>query len=464
MRNFFKFKEKGTNLSTEILGGLITFISMCYILPVNTSILSDMGMSASGVFIATALCSGIITIFMGLFANYPVVLSAGMGLNAFLTYTVSKALGYSWQECMILLTITGIIFFIMSLTPIRKKILESIPKDLKSIISAGLGGFIALVGLKGSGIITSNASTYVALGSLSDPSVIISIVAIFLAFFLYNLKTKHQMINRMAIPIAVVFAALTGLTINAISGFTNASLPSFSNSWGVNGFQDVFLYGIFSSDASINKDILGLAIDVISKPQTYAIIFSLIFVNLFDTTATLLAVNRKIPLFTKEGKISSNRTIMVDATGALICGPLGTSTVTSFVESTVGAEIGAKTGFASVVSGTLFLIAGFAFPLFSIFTASCVTAPALVCVGAMIFTGNLGEINWKDIPTAFAAFVTVLMVILTYSLTSGIGFGLIAYALMMIASKRAKEVNWVLYVIACFFLVSFTINEVVKFI
>lgn len=464
MRDFFKLKERKTSVLTEILGGLITFIAMCYILPVNTTILSSMGMSSNGVFIATALCSGIITIFMGLFANYPVALSAGMGLNAFLTYTVSQSLGYSWQECMVLLTITGIIFFVMSITPVRKKILESIPRDLKNIISAGLGGFIALVGLKGSGIIVANGSTYVTLGDLSNPSVLIALLAIFIAFTLFILKTKHKMINNMAIPIAVCFAAAAGLIVNAIGGFADNSLPSISGNFGIDGFQDVFLYGIFSSDASINKDILGLTMDVIAKPQTYAIIFSLIFVNLFDTTATLLAINHKIPMFDKNGKMFSNRTIMVDATGALVCGPLGTSTVTSFVESTVGAELGAKTGLASVVTGLLFIIAGFAFPIFSIFTSSCVTAPALVCVGGIIFTSNLGEIDWKDVPTSFAAFVTVLMVILTYSLTNGIGFGLIAYVLMMLASKRGKEINWVLYLISAFFVLSFTVNELVKFI
>jgi AGZA family xanthine/uracil permease-like MFS transporter len=413
---------------------------------------------------ATALVSGIVTLIMAIVANCPVALSAGMGLNAYLAYTVCGALHYTWQEGMILLTVTGILFFIFSLTPVRRKIIDAFPMDLKAIISAGLGAFIAFVGLKGAGIVTKDDSTFVTLGSLSDPAVILSIVGILIVLALMNIKTKKGLLSSLAVPIGMLFVALLGYIIR-LAGVNNANLPyaDFTQGWGWQSFgnyANVFAYGLFGS--SSGQDFWGMVGGVFSNPASYAVIFSLIFVNMFDTSATLMAIGRDTDIFGADGKMKDNKVIMADATGALICAPLGTATVTSFVESTIGVKLGARTGLASIVTGGLFLLAAFIYPVFQLFTYSCVSCAALVAVGAMIFAGNLKTIKWIDPAIGFSAFITILMIVLTYSLTNGIGFGLLAYCVIMLASKRGKEINWILYVVASFYLVSFAVNEIVK--
>lgn len=464
---FFKIGERKSKISIELLAGCVTFLAMSYILPVNASILAEMGMSEAGVFASTALVSGIITILMGFLANVPISLSAGMGLNAFITYTVSITLGYSWQECMVLLTITGVLFFILSVTPLRLIIINAIPTDIQHIISAGLGAFIAFVGLKGSGIIVSSSSTLVGLGNLGDASVWLALIGILLTFFLMSLKTKHQMLNRMAIPLGLLITALLGVCLYYIGAAAGtdyfASMPYFHGQFGLSGLSDVIFFGALSQEAGINHDIGGLFVSVFANPQTYAVVFSLIFVNLFDTTATLLTVGEDAGLLNEEGKLTNNRAIIADAAGALICGPMGTSTVTSFAESTVGVKVGGRTGLTSIASGLLFLVAAFAFPVFSAFTSSSVTAPALVAVGCLIFTGNMKGLDWKDMAISFSAFITILLIVLTYSITSGIGFGLLTYCIIMIASGRAKKVSWPLYIVTILFLASFGINTYFSF-
>ncbi|OPZ37047.1 MAG: Guanine/hypoxanthine permease PbuG [Tenericutes bacterium ADurb.BinA155] len=471
---FFHIKEKGGKPSGDILGGIVTFLAMCYILPVNSAILSSTGMDPLGVFMATALVSGIVTLIMAFVANCPVALSAGMGLNAYLAYTVCGALGYSWQQGMVLLLVTGVLFFIFSLTPVRRKIIDAFPTDLKAIISAGLGAFIAFVGLKGAGIVVGESSTLVTLGSLSDPAVILSIVGILLVLTLMNIKTKRNLLSSLAVPMGMLSVALIGLLLHAC-GLKGGSDPNvntlpwadFSTGWGWQSFgnyANVFAFGAFGSAPDIAKggDFWNKVGEVFTNPASYAVIFSLIFVNMFDTSATLMAIGRDTDIFGNDGKMKDNKVIMADATGALICAPLGTATVTSFVESTIGVKLGARTGLASLITGGLFLLAAFIYPVFQLFTYSCVSCAALVAVGAMIFAGNLKSIKWIDPAIGFSAFITILMIVLTYSLTNGIGFGLLAYCVIMLASRRGKEINGILYVVASFYLVSFALNEVVK--
>jgi len=464
---FFHVRERGGKMSSDILGGFVTFLAMCYILPVNAQILANTGMNSFGVFGSTALVSAIVTLIMAFVANCPIALSAGMGLNAYLTYTVCGVLGYSWQEAMILLTVTGIVFFIFSLTPVRRKIIEAFPGDLKAIVSAGLGAFIAFVGLKGSGIIVANSATLVGLGSLSDPTVLLALFGIIFVILLMNIKTKKGLLSSLAVPLGMLTVAIVGVIMRASGVAYNANNPlpwaDFSSHWGLNNFQDVFLYGIFSGDPSVKtgSDFWVLVGDVFKNPASYAVIFSLIFVNLFDTSATLIAVGKDANIFDSKGKMSGNRVIMADATGALICAPLGTSTVTSFVESTIGVKVGAKTGLASLVTGSLFLLSAFIYPVFELFTYSCVSCAALVAVGSMIFAGNLKDIKWTDPAIGFSAFITILMIILTYSLTNGIGFGLICYVVIMLARGKGKEVSGILYGVSLFYLVSFAVNEIV---
>lgn len=482
--SFFHVKQRGGNLKNEIIGGLITFIAMCYILPVNSSILADAGMSKAGVFIMTALLSFAVTLIMGLVANYPISLSSGMGLNAFLAYTLCGTLGFTWQEAMILLTIAGVIFFILSLTPVRKIIIESIPRDIKFIISAALGAFICFVGLRNSGVIKAG-STLVELNTFIDPAVLVSFISIMLCLGL--LFSKNKIIKSLAIPIAIFFSAVVGIIISEIMIASKAlistegsflysfaplkdlatKLPIFPTHTNVkfmdfSGVKEVFLFGAFStSKFDFSKSLLK----VISNPASYVAIFSLIFVNLFDTTATLLAVGRDVGIINRDGKMENyQRAVLADASGALICGPLGTSTVTSFAESGVGVSLGAKTGLASVVSAFMFLLSIFIYPIFSIFTAGSVTAPALVCVGAMIFVNNLKDIDWKDKIVGFTAFITIIFALLTYSIANGIGIGLISYTIMKLFARKGKEIQMPIYIISLLFLISFALSAILSII
>lgn len=483
LEKFFHVSEKGSSIKNEVIGGLITFIAMCYILPVNASILSAMGMNTMGVFAMTALVGALVTFIMGFVANYPVVLSAGMGLNAYLAYTIAGSAGFTWQQCMILLTISGILFFVFSLTPVRKIIIESIPKDLQLIISSALGAFICFVGLKNSGVIVQDGGTLVTLGSLLNPSTLIAIVSIILCFGM--MFSKNKILSTLAIPICILFAAIAGVIVSSIM-ISNGNLDYVAGSWiyksetlqnmavklpiapwlekdmqwGMSGVKDVLFFGLLDSNYS-GQDFQSDIVKVFSNPTSYVAIFSLMFVNLFDTTATLLAVGRNTGIINEEGKMQNyQKAVLADAVGAAVCGPLGTSTVTSFAESNIGVEMGAKTGLAAVVAGLMFLLSGFIYPVFSIFTAGSVTAPALVCVGAMIFVGNFKDINFSDRIVAFTGFIMVIFSLLTYSIASGIGIGLIAYVVMMLFSKRRKEVCLPIYIITLFFILSFALSAI----
>ena len=476
LEKVFKLKQNGTNVKTELIGGLVTFVAMCYVLPLNATIMSHMGMDPAGVFVSTALVSFLVTLIMGVVANYPIALSAGMGLNAYLVNSVSQGFGFSWQESMILLTIAGIIFFAISFTPFRKAIIEKMPKDLKFIISAGLGAFIAFIGLKNSGIIVANGSTLVGLGQLSQPAVLIALVGTILAFGLMFVKNKN--VSKMAIPIAILFAAIIGVAVYLIVYYANGKdatngllqgLPivpwlddSVRDLWGGKGFENVIFYGFLGNDKPESSlwQMLG---NVLSNPGSYIAILSMTFVNLFDTTSTFLAVGKDAGALDENGNMRDyKRAVFADATGSLICAPLGTSTVTSYAESGVGVSLGARTGLASVVTSIMFLLSAFIFPVFSILTSFSVTAPALIAVGAMIFVSNFKEINFTDRIASFTAFITVVMMLLTYSISYGLGLGLIFYCAMMLFARRGKKIPVIIYVTTGLFVVAFVANAVME--
>lgn len=474
----FKLKKNGTTIKTELIGGLVTFVAMCYVLPLNASIMEAMGMDSAGVFVATALVSFLVTLIMGLVANYPIALSAGMGLNAYLVYSVALGFGFSWQESLILLTIAGILFFVISFTPFRQAIIEKMPKDLKFIISAGLGAFIAFIGLKNSGIIVSNASTLVGLGQLSQPAVLIALIGAILAFGLMFVKKNG--VAKMAIPIAILFTAIVGVSIYLIIYYSSGQdasntllkgLPvvpwldeSVRDMWGGRGLENVIFFGFVGNDKPEHGfwEMLG---SVLSNPGSYIAIFSMTFVNLFDTTSTFLAVGKDAGALDENGKMRDyTRAVFADATGSLICAPLGTSTVTSYAESGVGVSLGARTGLASVMTAIMFLLAAFIFPVFSIFTSFSVTAPALIAVGGMIFVNNFKEVNFSDKIASFTAFITVIMILLTYSISYGLGLGLIFYCVMMLFARRGKEIPLIIYITTALFFVAFAANEIIRFL
>ena len=466
LNKLFGFKEKGSSLTTEILAGAITFASMIYILPTNASILSAMGMDAQGVFTMTALVSGVITIMMGLLANFPIALSAGMGLNAYITFTVSKGMGFTWQESMVLLFVSGILFFILSLTPIRKMIINKIPRDLKYIISAALGAFIALVGLAGSKIVTFTNSELPGLGNLSDPAVLIPLCGVVLVIFL--MLCKNTRLSKLAIPIGMIVCAIVSVSVNygLHSGdevaLASSGLSSFGGSWGAANLEKVVFFGFLDGT---NQNFGEMLVKIFTNPASYIAIFSLMFVNLFDTTATLVAVGRDSGLLDENGELkNATKAILCDATGGLICAPLGTSTVTSFAESNVGVGVGGRTGLMVVVTGALLILSGFIFPVFSIFSSWSVTTPALVCIGGLIFVSNLKHIDWNNIIMGFTAFFTIMFMIFTYSISTGLGVGIILYVVMNLASGKRKDNNIVLYLISLVFLISFILTEILKYL
>lgn len=429
LEKIFKLKEKGTTVRTEVIAGITTFLAMAYILAVNPNMLQETGLSYESVFLATALSSGIATLIMGLLANYPVALAPGMGVNALFTYTLVFSMGYSPAAALAAVVVSGIIFLVISVTGIRKAIINAIPQQLKLAIGAGIGFFIAFIGLKNAGIIVGSESTFVSLGKLTDPVILLALFGILITIVLMAKK----------IPAAVFY----GLVITAIVGIVFGL-------FGIEGMPEVP-----SAIVSVDLDTSGFGIfmngfeELFSHPDCIVALFSLLFVDFFDTAGTLISVANKTNLVDKNGELANiEQALVADSTGTVIGGVLGTSTVTSFVESTAGVEAGGRTGLTACTTAILFFLAIFFAPVLSVVT-SAVTAPALVAVGISM-ASQLGGIEWDDIVFAASGFITVIMMILTYSISDGIAFGFIVYGLTSVVAGRAKQVKpivWVLILI-----------------
>ena len=425
----FKLSEKGTTVKTEILAGVTTFLAMACILPVNPAMLGETGMSVQGVFLATAIASAVATIIMGLVANYPVALSAGMGVNALFTYTICFGMGLSYKGALACVFVSGIIFLVISITGIRTMIINAIPAQLKLAIGAGIGFFIAFIGLKNAGIIVANESTFVGLGNLQEPTVILATLL---------LLTKN-----------VSGAVFYGLVVTAVVGI-------FAGVCGVEGMPEIPT-GVISFDfdfSLVGAFASGLG-ELTSHPQCYVAIFSLLFVDFFDTAGTLVAVCNRANLVDETGNLENvDRALLADSIGTVIGSIAGTSTVTSFVESTSGVEVGGRTGLTAVTTGVCFLLSVFFSPLLSCVT-SAVTAPALIIVG-ILMAQQLKGIEWDNIVYAASGFMTVIFMILAYSISNGIAIGFITYTVSMIGVGKIKEIKpivWILDICFVIFLV-----------
>lgn len=337
LNKFFKLEEKGTNVKTELLAGLTTFLAMAYILGVNPSVLSDAGMSVPSVFMATALSAAVGSILMGLLANYPVGLASGMGVNALFAYTICGQMGYSWAAALTAVFLSGIIFVIISVTGVRKMIIDAIPVQLKLAIGAGIGFFIAFVGFKNAGIIVANPATLVGLGNFTDPTVLLAIVGILITIFLVVKKVPA------AVFVGMVVTAIIGIICGAlgIDGMpalpTSMSLTFEMDAAGafMNGFSELFA----------------------NPMNAIVIIFSFLFVDFFDTAGTLVAIGNEIGLVNKQGELEgAEQALLADSIATVFGAAVGTSTVTSFVESTSGVEVGGRTGLTAVTTGVLFAL------------------------------------------------------------------------------------------------------------
>ncbi len=445
---FFKMSERKTNVQTEVMAGITTFMTMAYILFVNPSILGAAGMDKNAVLLATAIGSGLVTIMMGLFVNYPIALAPGMGLNAFYAFTVVIGMGVSWQVALGAVFISGLIFILLTVTKVRQLLVEGMPNSLKHAITVGIGLFITIIGLKLSGIMSIRLSlipptlekiiaghgngtpmhfeTIVEMGKVADKEVLLALLGLLFISVLIARKVKGAML------IGIVLSTFVGIgmgIVNVPTGFVPMAMPDFSN----NAFFELDIAGA-----------LGMGL--------ITIIFTFTFVELFDTMGTLVGTTSKAGLMNKDGKIPGiGKAMLVDATGVSLGSVLGTSTITAFVESAAGVAAGGRTGLTAIVCGIMFFLALFFTPIVGLIPDAA-TAPALIIVGCLMMDG-IRNIDFTDFTEAMPAFATIAMMPFTYSIANGISFGLVLYPLLKLITGRHKEVHWIVYILAALVIV-----------
>ncbi|MCP1146146.1 NCS2 family permease [Lysinibacillus endophyticus] len=433
MKKYFQFDELGTNYGREILGGFTTFLAMAYILVVNplTLTLADVPdlpnrMDYGAVFVATAVSAAIGSFIMGIFAKYPLALAPGLGLNAFFAYTVVLVNGSPWQHALAAVFISGVFFLLLTITGLREKLINAIPMELKLAVGAGIGLFIAFIGMQNAGIIVNNDATLVGIGNLSDPQVLLAIFGIIVTVIFLVKGFKGGVFYGM------VITAIVGMIFGLVDAPTK----------------------VFDVPPSIAPT-FGSVFDAFSDPDFYtlsmlSVILTFLFVDFFDNAGTLMAVANQAG-FVKNNRLPrAGKALISDSIATIIGSIFGTSTITSYVESSSGVAAGARTGFASIVTGCLFLLALFFSPVLSVIT-SAVTAPALIVVGVLM-VASLGEIAWNRFEVAVPAFLTMVMMPLTYSIATGIAVGFVFYPLTMIVKGKGKEVSPIMYVFAVIFI------------
>jgi AGZA family xanthine/uracil permease-like MFS transporter len=436
MQKYFEFEKHGTNYRREFIGGLTTFLAMAYILVVNPLTLSlasikdypdALRMDYGAVFVATALASAIGSIVMGLLGKYPLALAPGMGLNAFFAYTVVLGSGIPWQHALGAVLISGVFFFLLTLTGLREKIINAIPIDLKHAVGAGIGLFITFIGLQNAGIVVNNDATLVGLGDLTAGPTLLAIFGIVVTVIMMTRGISGAVFYGMVITVIV------GMIFNLIDLPHKVvdTVPSLAPTFGA-------AFTSFGDSSFYTTAMLG-------------VILTFLFVDFFDNAGTLVAVANQAGIM-KDNKLPrAGRALISDSIATTVGAVLGTSTTTSFIESSAGVASGARTGFASLVTAGFFILSLFFFPLLSVVTAP-VTAPALIIVGVLMVS-SLGEIDWKRFEIAVPSFLTMIAMPLTYSIATGIAIGFIFYPITMIVKGRVKEINPIMY----FFFVIFVL-------
>ncbi len=415
LEKLFKLKEHNTDVKTEVVAGLTTFMTMAYILAVNPSILSAAGMDISSVFAATAISAAIGTLVMGLYANLPIALAPGMGLNAFFAFVVVLKLGYTWQFALTAVFLEGLIFCVLTLTNLREAILNSIPQSLKIAISAGIGLFITFIGLQSAGIVVNEEATLVTLGNLTAPNTLLAIIGLLLISVLMAYKVVGALL--LGILLTTIIGIPLGVTNLAnINPSQFISFPSPAATFWQFEWHNVFTVDMF------------------------VILVTFLFVDLFDTVGALIGVATKGNLLDKKGRLpSAKRAFMSDAIGTTVGAVMGTSTVTAFVESASGVAEGGRTGLTAVTVAVLFIIALFISPIFLLIPGAA-TAPALIIVG-LFMVSTVVDIDFNDYVQAIPAFLAIIMMPFSYSISEGIVFGLTSFVILAIATKRTQEVT-----------------------
>jgi len=438
MKKFFKFEELGTNYRREFLGGFTTFLAMAYILAVNpfTLTLGDVAdlpdalrMDYGAVFVATALAAAVGSLIMGIFANYPIALAPGLGLNAYFAYTVVLTQGHPWQYALAAVFISSVFFLLLTISGLREKLINAIPVELKLAVGAGIGLFITFIGLQNSQIIVDNPATLVHIGDLTNPSTLLAIFGIFITIILM-VRGIHG-------------GVFYGMIITAVVGM---------------------IFGVIDTPSKVVSDIpsieptFGALFSALGDPGFYTqsmlvVILTFLFVDFFDNAGTLVAVANQAGLM-KDNKLPrAGKALFADSIASMVGSIFGTSTTTSYIESSAGVAAGARTGFAAVVTAGFFLLSLFFFPLLEVVT-SAVTTPALVVVG-ILMVSSLGKIDWTKFEVAVPAFLTIIAMPLTYSIATGIAVGFIFYPIVMIVKGRIKDINPIMYVFFVIFALYF---------
>ena len=442
MEKFFKLKEHGTTVKTEVMAGTITFLSMVYILAVNPSILSASGMDAGAVFTATAVSAAFATLFMAFYANYPIALASGMGLNAYFAYSVciplaEQGINDPWTVALTAVLVEGLIFILLTVCKFREALVNDVPRNLKLGISAGIGLFIALVGLEGAGVVVGNPSTLIDLGSFATPEMALACIGLLLVAVMYHYKVPGYILWGILGTwiLGIIAQAIGWYQVDPEAGVYSL-LPDFSN--GITFTAPYFCQFNFEFVASHFIDFL-------------VIVFAFLFVDLFDTAGTLIGVASKGGLLDKEGKLPrAKQALMSDAVGTVFGSMMGTSTVTSYVESSAGVAAGGRTGLTALTTGVLFVVSLLLSPIF-LAIPSFATTPALVFVGLLMIS-SVTEMDFSaDAASAIGGFLALIMMPFTYSIANGIMFGMLSFVIVRICQGRAKEVHWVMWVAAALF-------------
>lgn len=431
---YFKVREKRTTIRTELLAGCTTFIAMAYILFVNPNILADAGIPKEAAIASTIWIAALGSIAMGLFANYPVALAPGMGLNAFFAYYVCGVLGLHWTVALGAVFFSGILFLILTVGGIRQAIINAVPRDLKLAISVGIGLFIAFIGLKGTGLIVENSATYVSLGHITAPTTLLALFGLLFTAALMARNIHGSIL--IGIFVTTLLAILFGLTPGpqSYADIISTSLPHMGETFGKLDFIGAWNYGLLS------------------------IIFTFTVVELFDNMGTLIGLTTKAKMVRPDGQIENiDRALTTDAVGTMVSAVFGTSTVTSYIESAAGIAVGGRTGITAIAAGVLFLSALFFTPLIGLVPAFA-TAPALILVGALLMS-EVGKINFTDFTDALPAFLTIIMMPLTSSIANGFAFGFISYTIMKIVSGQYKKVSWIMYLVSVAFLINLALRS-----
>ena len=448
MEKFFKLKENGTNVKTEVIAGITTFMTMAYILAVNPNMLSASGMDPTAVLIATCLASFVGTMCMALMANYPFALAPGMGLNAYFAYTVCIGMGYDWRVALAAVAVEGIVFIVLSLTNVREAIFNAIPSTLKKGVSAGIGLFIAFIGLQGAHLVVNNDSTLLSYvnfrGNFNTEGIcaILALIGLIITVILYVKGVKASIL------IGIIATWVLGMICQAVGLYKVTPDAGFYSLYPSLGFTDFSKFGetfgqVFKADFS-NVSITNFIV----------VIFAFLFVDMFDTIGTLVGVATKAKMLDENEKLPRIRpALLADAIATLVGAIFGTSTTTTFVESSAGVGVGARTGLASVVTGFMFLLAIFFAPVFTAIPGFA-TAPALIFVGFLMVMA-VTEIKFEDVTDAIPAYLCFLCMPLMYSISEGIAIGVISYTIINVCCGKAKKVTPLMYILTVLFIAKY---------